>query len=407
MTESTGVQAPWLDHLDGIPATLDYYQGSMFCAVERAAREHPRKIAFDFMGRSTTYRDMIENINQCARSLVHLGVKEGDRVTIALPNCPQAIYSFYAVNMIGAVANMVHPLASENEMKFFLNESESVVAIVLDQCYSKFEAIRAQTKVKHIIIASVKDELAPHIKAGYMLTEGRRIEPIPHEAPVIFWKQFMKMYKECTEDYRIDKNADDLAVILYSGGTTGRTKGIMLSNLNFNSSAQQIIATNPMFRPGDRMLAALPLFHGFGLGVCINAMLTHGGRCILVPRFTAESYAKLIVKYKCNFIAGVPTLYEALRRLKSMQKANLSSLKGAFSGGDTLSNDLKRRIDMFFEEHGAGIQIREGYGMTETVTACCLTPVDKHKEGSIGFPFPLCQDRKARHGGSSPLRAGG
>ena len=167
MTESTGVQAPWLDHLDGIPATLDYYQGSMFCAVERAAREHPRKIAFDFMGRSTTYRDMIENINQCARSLVHLGVKEGDRVTIALPNCPQAIYSFYAINMIGAVANMVHPLASENEMKFFLNESESVVAIVLDQCYSKFEAIRAQTKVKHIIIASVKDELAPEIQGRY------------------------------------------------------------------------------------------------------------------------------------------------------------------------------------------------------------------------------------------------
>ncbi|MBQ6312369.1 MAG: AMP-binding protein [Lachnospiraceae bacterium] len=388
MTDTMNVAAPWIEHLDGIPSTLDYFQGSMFEAVERAAEQHPRKIAFDFMGRSTSYRELIENINKCARSLSYLGVKPGDKVTIALPNCPQAIYSFYGVNLIGAIANMVHPLASEKEMEFFLNESDSVVAITLDQFYHKFEAIRENTKVQHIVIASVKDELAPHIKAGYMLTEGRKIEQIPFDAPVIFWKPFMKLEKACEGDYRVNVNADDTAVILYSGGTTGKTKGIMLSNLNFNSSAEQIIATNPMFRPGDRMLAALPLFHGFGLGVCINAMLTHGGRCVLVPRFTAKSYAKLIVKYKCNFIAGVPTLFEALLRLPSMQRSNLSSLKGAFSGGDTLSNDLKRRIDEFFAEHHAKIQVREGYGMTETVTACCLTPVNKYKEGSIGFPFP-------------------
>ncbi len=398
MSKVGNVDAPWIDHLDGIPSTLDYYQGSMFGAVERAAEQHPRKIAFDFMGRSTTYKDMIANIHKCARSLSYLGVKQGDKVTIALPNCPQAIYSFYAVNMIGAIANMVHPLAAEKEMEFYLNESDSVAAITLDQFYHKFEAIRANTNVKNIIIASVKDELSPHIKAGYMLTEGRKVEKIPFDAPVIFWKQFMRMEKACKGDYRVDMGADDTAVVLYSGGTTGKTKGIMLSNLNFNSSAQQIIATNPMFVPGDRMLAALPLFHGFGLGVCINAMLTNGGRCILVPRFTAKSYAKLIVKYKCNFIAGVPTLFEALLRLPTMQKANLSSLKGAFSGGDTLSNDLKRRIDEFFREHHAPIQVREGYGMTETVTACCLTPVDKYKEGSIGFPFPDTYAKIVKHG---------
>ena len=406
MSETQTVAAPWIEHLDGIPATLDYYQGSMFGAVERMAEMHPRKIAFDFMGRSTTYRDMIENMHKCARSLSHLGEKPGDRVTIALPNCPQAIYSFYAVNMIGAIANMVHPLAAENEMEFFLNESESVVAITLDQFYSKFEAIRENTKVQHIIIASVKDELAPHIKAGYMLTEGRKIERIPFDAPIIFWKDFMKMEKACEGDYRVDMGADDTAVILYSGGTTGKTKGIMLSNLNFNSSAQQIIATNPMFVPGDRMLAALPLFHGFGLGVCINAMLANGGRCVLVPRFTAKSYAKLIIKYRCNFIAGVPTLFEALLRLPTMQRANLSSLKGAFSGGDTLSNDLKRRIDEFFREHHAKIQVREGYGMTETVTACCLTPVNKHKVGSIGFPFPDTFAKIVKHGTEEVLPYG-
>ena len=387
MTNTTAA-APWIDHLDGLPSTLEYFHGSMFEAVERSAQLHPRKVAFDFMGSSTTYREMIENINKCARSLYYLGVRPGDRVTIALPNCPQAIYSFYATNMIGAIANMIHPLASEKEIEFYLNKSKSVAAITLDQFYSKFDAVRDNTCVENIIIASVKDELSPTLKAGYMLTEGRKIEPIPFDAPVILWKQFLKMEKACTEDYRCDKGADDIAVILYSGGTTGKTKGIMLSNLNFNSSAEMIIASNPMYRPGDRMLAALPLFHGFGLGVCINAMLTHGGRCVLVPRFTAKSYAKLIVKYKCNYIAGVPTLFEAMLRLPTMQKANLSSLKGAFSGGDTLSLDLKRRMDEFFVAHHAKIQVREGYGMTETVTACILTPPDKYKEGSIGFPFP-------------------
>ncbi len=162
----------------------------------------------------------------------------------------------------------------------------------------------------------------------------------------------------------------------------------MLTNRNFNALSQQIVATNPMFRPGDRMLSAMPLFHGFGLGVCIHSMLATGGRCILVPRFTAQSYAKLITKYRCNFIAGVPTLYEALLRLPSMNGADLSCLKGVFSGGDSLSIELKKKFDKFLYDHHAVVQVREGYGTTETVTACCLTPVHMFKEGSIGLPFP-------------------
>ena len=143
-----------------------------------------------------------------------------------------------------------------------------------------------------------------------------------------------------------------------------------------------------MFRVGDKMLAAMPLFHGFGLGVCIHSMLFNGGRCILIPRFTPKSYAKQMVKYKCNFIAGVPTLYEALLRLPTMDGADLSCLKGVFSGGDSLSVELKKKLDKFLYDHNAKIQVREGYGTTETVTACCLTPPHMFKEGSIGVPFP-------------------
>ncbi len=365
------VKTPWKDYLGDVPMHLEYFDGSMFEAVENVARKYPNAVAFDFMGKSTTYRSLVREIENCAKALKTIGVREGDKVTIAMPNCPQAIYMFYAVNLVGGIANMIHPLSAEKEIEFYLNESESVTAITLDQFYHKFERIRENTKVINIIIASVKDALSKPIRAGYMLTEGRKIAKIPEDAPVITWKDFMRLSHSCFyKTYQVKRTGSDPAVILYSGGTTGTTKGIVLTNLNFNALAAQIVATNPMFRPGDRMLSAMPLFHGFGLGVCIHSMLANGGRCILIPRFTAKSYAKQIVKYKCNFIAGVPTLYEALLRLPSMDGANLSSLKGVFSGGDSLSIELKKKFDKFLYDHNATVQVREGYGTTETVTAC-------------------------------------
>ena len=387
MSEITA-KMPWKDHVGEVPLHMDYFDGSMFEAVAKIAEAYPNNIAFDFMGKSTTYKELVREVERCAKALKTIGVREGDKVTIAMPNCPQAIYMFYAVNLVGGIANMIHPLSAEKEIEFYLNESESVTAITLDQFYNKFENIRQNTKVVNIIIASVKDALSRPIRAGYMLTEGRKIKKIPADAPVIRWGDFLKLSNACFYNYKVTRRGDDPAVILYSGGTTGTTKGIVLTNKNFNALGQQVIAANPMFRPGDRMLAAMPLFHGFGLGVCIHTMLSQGGRCILIPRFTAKSYAKQIVKYRCNFIAGVPTLYEALLRLPSMDGADLSCLKGVFSGGDSLSIELKKKFDKFLYDHHATIQVREGYGTTETVTACCLTPPHMFKEGSIGLPFP-------------------
>ena len=387
MSEITA-KTPWKDNLGDVPFTLNYFEGTMYEKVEEIAKKYPNYIAFDFMGRPTTYRELIKNVELCAKSLSMLGIRENDKVTIAMPNCPQAIYMFYAVNLIGGVSNMVHPLSSEKELEFYINESESSTVVTLDQFYHKFEAIRANTCAKNIIIARIKDALSQPLRWGYMLTEGRKIEKIPDDAPVIFWEDFLKFGKTRFFDIKVKRKSEDPATILYSGGTTGTTKGILLTNKNFNALAAQIIATNPMFRPGDKMLSAMPLFHGFGLGVCIHSMLAFGGRCILVPRFTPESYAKLITKYRCNFIAGVPTLYEALLRLPKFDKADLSSLKGVFSGGDSLSIELKKKLDKFLYDHKTVIQVREGYGTTETVTACCLTPTHMHKEGSIGLPFP-------------------
>ena len=381
------VKTPWKDYMGDVPMHLDYFQGSMFEGVEAIAKKYPNNIAFDFMGKSTTYAELIEQINICAKSLKTLGILPGEKITIAMPNCPQAIYMFYAVNRIGAIATMIHPLSAEKEIEFYLNDSGSVAAITLDQFYFKFEAIRNNTGIRNLIITSIADALSPVMKVGYALTQGRKIAPIPKDAPVILWKDF-KALSSCGHNYAVKRNSEDPAVILYSGGTTGTSKGIVLTNKNFNALGQQIVATNPMFRPGDKMLSAMPVFHGFGLGVCIHSMLFNGGRCILVPRFTPKSYANDLVKHRCNFIAGVPTLYEALLRLPDMNGADLSCLKGVFSGGDSLSIELKKKFDKFLYDHKAVIQVREGYGTTETVTACCLTPTHIYKEGSIGLPFP-------------------
>ena len=382
----SSIQTPWKDHMDGVPMHLEYPQGSMYEAVEAMAEQYPEQIAFDFMGSSVTYGQMIREIRRCCSSLKAMGFREGDSFTIALPNCPQAIYLMYGVNLAGGICNMIHPLSAEKEIEFYLNSAESAYACTLDQFYGKFAAIRDNTRVRTLLLASIADALTGPIRLGYALTEGRKIPKVPKNAPVVLWRDFLKCGGQ--EVHGVKRTGEDPAVILYSGGTTGTTKGIVLTNLNFNALARQVIAANPMFRPGDKMLAAMPLFHGFGLGVCIHTMLAGGGRCVLVPRFTPKSYAGLITKYRCNFIAGVPTLYEALLRMPHMEKADMSCLKGVFSGGDSLSIELKKKFDSFLAAHKATVKVREGYGTTETVTACCLTPPVHAKEGSIGVPFP-------------------
>lgn len=379
---------PWAKSKDEeVPLHLEYTDKSMVGKVREIVDKYPGYIAYEFMGRKTTYQEMWNKIEECAKSLKAIGVREGDRITICMPNCPQCLNMFYAVNMVGAVASMVHPLSAESEIAFYLRDSGSVAALTLDQFYPKFEKVMKTVDLPALIITSVADELSPIMKVGYWATQGRKIAPVPKKPRIIHWKDFLKRGRTI-EIYKVKRAADQPAAILYSGGTTGVSKGIALSNLNFNALAAQIVATNPFFRPGDKMLAVMPMFHGFGLGVSIHSMLANGGLCLLIPRFNAKTYAEMLGKYRPNFIAGVPSLYEALLRNDSIEDLDLSCLRGVFSGGDSLSIELKKRFDQFLKDHHASVTVREGYGTTECVTASCLTPIHKQKEGSIGIPFP-------------------
>lgn len=382
------IKAPWLAHYDNVPEHLDYPDITMFEFVERTAKDFPDYTAYEFMGTTSTYSELVNEVHKCAKALKALGIKEDDRITICLPNVPQAVVMFYAINMIGAIANMIHPLSSEGEIEFYLKDSHSVAAITLDAFYEKFEKIRCNTSLKYLIITSIKDKLGFAMTVGYNLTKGRKIKAIPTGADIIRWKDFLDSGKKYSLECRTEKKGNDPAVILYSGGTTGTTKGILLTNLNFNALAMQTCAMGDCVLPGHSMLAIMPVFHGFGLGVCIHTMLVSGCRCILIPVFNVKTFGDLLKKKKPNYIAGVPTLYEALLRNEKIRGVNLSCLEGVFSGGDSLSIELKKKVDAFLKEHGARVQIREGYGMTESVTASCLTPKNYAKVGSIGIPFP-------------------
>ena len=381
------VKTPWFKAAGEIPTTLKYFDGSMADALEATAKCLPDTIAYNFYGNKVTYANFVEQVHTAAKALRAQGVKPGDRVTICMPNTPQAIILFYAVNRTGAVANMIHPLSGEEEIVDYINNSHSVMCLTLLQFYPKFAHIRDRLQMKTLLICDVTDGLAGVKKLLYPLTVKNPVK-LPKDANVLLWKDFIKSAKGYEGEYLYKAKSDDVAAILYSGGTTGTSKGILLSNLNFNALALQTGTAGDCLHPGHTMLAIMPIFHGFGLGVCIHTVLYWGGTSILIPQFNAKTYCKLLGQYKPNYIAGVPTLFEALLRMEDAQKLDMSQLEGIFSGGDSLSVELKAKVDVFLREHGAKEQIREGYGTTECVTASCLTPRFFFKEGSIGIPFP-------------------
>ena len=380
------VATPWMDSYGEVAPNLDYSEKTISGAVlERAAIEGDFP-ALTFMGKATPYSRLAVEIHRVAKSFYALGVRPGVRVLVCLPNVPQAVFCLYGLNLLGAIPTMVHPLSAVSELTFYMNEASCSMAVTLDQFYGKFLQVKAQRPVEKVIVCRVSDELAFPLNIGQKLMTERKFPKV--QEPDIIWNDFLKLGESVTDGYIAPKDFRTEAVVLFSGGTTGTTKGIMLSDLNFNALAWQTanMANNEVHH--SKMLAAMPVFHGFGLGVCIHTLMFIGGTSILVPRFNVKSYAKLIRKTQPNYIAGVPTLFEAITRNRYLDGADLSCLRGVFSGGDSLTIELKKKFDKFLADHKATVRVREGYGTTECVTACCLTPYNKEKEGSIGIPFP-------------------
>lgn len=377
---------PWYKYY-GSNNKINYPDLTIYELIEKTANTYPSNYAYEYYGKKVTFREFITKIKKTASALTNLGVKEGDRVTICMPNTPVAIITFYAINMIGATASMIHPLSSANEIEFYLNASNSKYILTIDLVYDKVVSIVKKTKIKKIIVSSVSDDMSKTKHALYWFFSGRK-NKIEKDENAIFYSELLKLSAYDSTFKGIKHSKDDEAVILYSGGTTGSPKGIILSNLNFNALAMELeMAVADTAKPGNSLLAILPIFHGFGLAVSIHTPLYIGMKVILVPDFSPRKFGGLLKKYNPNFIIGVPTLYEALLKTK-LGKFDLSHLTCAVSGGDNLIPEFKREIDDFLKKHGSKAKVRCGYGLTESTGACCLNPKSEYRDNSIGIPLP-------------------
>ncbi len=366
---------------------MNYHHGLFVDIVEQSAANYPNNIAYSFMNKEVSYPAFVAQIQKTAKSLSALGIGEDDVVSICMPNMPQAIIMFYAVNKIGAVVNMIHPLSTENEIIDDINKLHSKAIVILDSLYANVTGIVNCNDLKHIIICSVGDVLPPLLKLGYWATQGRKISKPGFNTKHLTWSELQKKSVSVHTLPETTDRTDKAALILFSGGTTGKTKAVCLSNYNINASAAQMLATTSAMHEGDTFLTVMPIFHGSGLIIGVHVIMMAGARSILIPRFTPESYVKDMLKYRCNFMSGAPTLFERMLDVEELQNADLSFIKGVFSGADALSAELEHKINSFLAARGCKIHVRQGYGMTEGVVASCLVPEGDYKEGSIGKPL--------------------
>lgn len=388
LNKKNNIKTPWLKYYkEGVPAHLNYPKGTMVGYFLEAVARYPENIAIEYYGRTYTYRVFYEMIRDTAKSLKSQGVKEGDTIAICMPNTPEAILMFYAANMVGALVSLIHPLSAEKEIQNYINGSGATFLLSLDLVYDKVHNIVDNTCIKKIVIASAGDSLKTIKKFLYKFKNRGTVPKIELTDDIMTWNEFINYGYDYQGEIACLKGSNDPAVILYSGGTSGDPKGILLTNMNFNALALSCHKMIEQSGEGESILAILPIFHGFGLGVCIHTTLGCGMRVVLVPNFNPKDFGKLLHKHKISIVCGVPSLFESLTKT-SMGKNDLSKLKSAISGGDFMSKDLKNKVDTYFREHGSNAEIRVGYGLTEASAAICVTPTGEYRESSIGVPFP-------------------
>lgn len=378
---------PWYKYYVDMKKNIDYPDVSLYEMVRRCSIKNPGLIAYSYYGKDVTYSNYIKKIDEVACAYIRLGVKKGDYVSIISPNTPEAIISFYALNKLGAICNMIHPLSSEEEIKFAINKTKSKYALVSDIAYAKVKRILDSTTLEKIVYVSVSESMDTFMKLAYKFTKGRKLESISGEESIPYYR-FLSRAK-FHKGKVVDKGVgEDSAVILYSGGTTGKQKAIVLTNKNFNALALSLLEINKTMGKGVSTLSIMPIFHGFGLGCTFHAVNISGGKAIILPTFSPKDFDSIILKYKPNTIGCVPSLLEGLTSSKKLRDADLSFIECIVCGGDAISEKLNRKLDDFLYDHGSTARVRGAYGMSECVAGVTMMPLEESKFGSIGIPAP-------------------
>lgn len=373
---------PWFKHYDeGVPASLDYPRAPLYSLLDESATASPDGPCTDFFGKRLTYGEIKQMSDRFAAGLKGLGIRSGEIVGIMLPNCPQFLVSYYGILKAGAVVAPLNPLANPKELTFLLNDGRIETLITIPMFVEKVAEIARETPLRRLIYSRLGDFMPFPLSLVMRFRENGQLK-----APVggLGYLNFNQLTATDAGGFQpAHADADDLAVMLYSGGTTGVAKGIMLSHFNCVSNAFQLKAWGQL-RSSDRLLAVLPLFHGYGMSVNMNTTLLAGGEIILLPRFNAKDVLKKIEKRRPTFFTGVPTMFVAFSNLPDVERYDLSSLEGIFVGAAPLTLGIKNEF-----ERKTGGRMIEGYGLTEATTAIMANPYrGQHKIGSVGIPFP-------------------
>jgi len=376
------VDKPWLKYYTEEAISAPLPECSIYEYLVQNNQDYPSDIAIVYLGRKITYKELFENIDKTAAAFLSLGVKEREIVTVALPSIPEALYCVYALNKIGAVANMIHPLAGKEETINYLNEVKSKVAVIFDGAYDTIANDIGNTAVERVVVASPADSLPVPLKIAYSL----KVKKLKLDGNVFRgWKQFIQAGRG-TSVTVAKRNCSETAIISHTGGTTGEPKGVMCSDANINALVWQIGCNLPHVRQ-EKYLVVLPPFINYSL---VNAMLeplAFGFQVVLLPKYEPDKFADYVSKYKPNHISSIPAYWEALLSIDKLKSMDLSCLNHIYYGGEAMNPDTENAVNELIISRGARNKLCKGLGSTEMMSAATVTYEDSNLPGSVGIPL--------------------
>ena len=387
LTGYPSVDKPWMKFYTEESRNYTIPKCSIWQYMTECSRAYEDCVALEYLGQTVTYHNMQKNIEVVAKALKNFGIKEKDIVSVCLPNIPEVVYVFYAINRIGAVANMLDPRNNAEDLKNELLDAKSTLLFSLDSAIEKFEQILDETEVQKVVAVSALNTLPPLIQRIAKVKDKSLRIKIPSDKRYVTYNNFVSTCKNyCGNlDGVYDEGAS--AVIAYTGGTTGKPKGVITTNQCMNAMVVFNSKMDYDVKPGDRCLTIAPPWTYYGLSNSLNAYLAMGLRIILIPKFEADDLGKLISKCKPNHIVSVPSTLYAVMKCKELEEVDLSYLKTIIVGADKLTEQLETEFNCFLKEHGCNSRVTKGYGMTEVTAATTYTKNNCNIIGSVGIPF--------------------
>jgi len=394
LTGYPSIDKPWLQYYNELAINAKMPKRTIYELLVENNINYPNRVALNYFNKKITYRELIDNIDKTAIAFIRHGVKEGDIVTISMPTLPETIYMFYALSKIGAISNMVDPRTSAEGIKDYVNEAESKLMVVVDVAAPKTIGFKETTTLEEIITVSPADSLPMALNLGYKAKEfveslKNKNKPQIDKSKFTTWKEFSKSANESGRFYYPKYTENKPVVIVHTGGTTGKPKGVVLTNDNVNCAAYQCQIAGFDFQREHNWLNIMPPFIAYGIGNGLHLPLICGMEVILIPQFDPNKFDELLIKHKPNHMVGVPSHYGSIINSKKLEKEDLSYVIAPTVGGDKMEINLEEKTNKFLKERNCDYKVVKGYGMTEVnaaVAAC--TSNETNDLGSVGIPFP-------------------